>query len=76
MAGYGKPKSGKRNYLVIGLVVFVVALVVYFLFFTGQADKSTRTNVPLKPSAQSEAPEPAPNASPAPDEIPTSQQAK
>ena len=75
MAGYGSPKSSKRNYLVIGLAVFVVALVIYFLFFTQTPDEGTRTNAPLKPAGQSVAPEQAPNAPASPSGDPTPAQA-
>ncbi len=75
MTGYGNPKSGKRSSLWIALAVFVVAGIIYFLFFTRTPDESTRTDVPLEPSAQSETPEPAPNAAPASDKTPTPAQA-
>lgn len=71
MAGYGSPKSGKINYLVVGLGVFVVALVIYFLFFTRTPDEATLTNVPLQPSTRSETTKPAPDASAAPGDNPT-----
>ena len=65
MSGYGSPKSGKRTSLIIALGVFVLALVVYFLFFTGSSDQSTRIDMRLEPSTASETPEPGPSAAPA-----------
>ena len=71
MAGYGKPKSGKRNYLVIGLAVFVLAIVLYLLFFTKTPGDGTRTDAPSQPAMQTRTPASQPAASPADGKAPS-----